>query len=319
MLLVLRNPYSRFVFVAVLGGLLWWYWSPLMSAIVLAQQQFHQQLSQHIVAFQQAPFTYGASLLGLSLAYGIFHAAGPGHGKAVLMTYLATQKETVRQGVYLSFAAALVQALMAIAIVSVIAQLLSLSYRSTQSLGTQVEQISYLLVLCMGVYLSGRTVYGYWKSKKAQHIHEHQEHHHDHKHEPHCDHNHEPGDACNHVVVPEQQAGWGQRFSLVIAMGARPCSGALVVLLYARIVGEYWLGIAATLLMGLGTGITVAALGWFSVVARDWLTARIGHDLGHHHAPFWLRLSGGLILILLGWSLYSATGDVVQGHPLLGG
>ena len=53
--------------------------------------------------------------MGLSFAYGIFHAAGPGHGKAVISSYLVANEETWKRGIVLSFASALVQALVAVA------------------------------------------------------------------------------------------------------------------------------------------------------------------------------------------------------------
>ena len=56
-------------------------------------------------------------LLGISFAYGIFHAAGPGHGKAVISSYLFANGETWRRGITLSFASAVMQSLTAVAIV----------------------------------------------------------------------------------------------------------------------------------------------------------------------------------------------------------
>ena len=55
------------------------------------------------------------TLLAISFAYGIFHAAGPGHGKAVISSYLVANQETARRGIVLSFASALMQALVAVA------------------------------------------------------------------------------------------------------------------------------------------------------------------------------------------------------------
>ena len=60
------------------------------------------------------------TLLGISFAYGIFHAAGPGHGKAVISSYLVANEETARRGIVLSFASALMQALVAVAIVAIV-------------------------------------------------------------------------------------------------------------------------------------------------------------------------------------------------------
>ena len=65
------------------------------------------------------------TLLFISFAYGIFHAAGPGHGKAVISSYLVANHETARRGIVLSFASALMQSLVAVLIVGICAWLLN--------------------------------------------------------------------------------------------------------------------------------------------------------------------------------------------------
>src|SRR5205809_3484577 len=80
------------------------------------QAEFYRMLSRTI----REAKTDGSAvwlLMGISFAYGIFHAAGPGHGKAVISSYLIANEETARRGVVLAFASALLQALVAIVLV----------------------------------------------------------------------------------------------------------------------------------------------------------------------------------------------------------
>src|SRR5215210_4475247 len=63
-------------------------------------------------------------LLSLSFLYGIFHAAGPGHGKAVISSYVIANDETWRRGLVLAFASAFLQALIAVLLVGIAAALL---------------------------------------------------------------------------------------------------------------------------------------------------------------------------------------------------
>jgi len=51
-------------------------------------------------------------------------------------------------------------------------------------------------------------------------------------------------------------------------VGLRPCSGAILVLVFALAQGLFWAGIAATLVMGLGTAITVASIAVLTVSAK---------------------------------------------------
>ena len=60
-------------------------------------------------------------LIGLSAAYGVFHAAGPGHGKALIASYMFANERALRRGIVLSFLAAILQALVAIALIGIAA------------------------------------------------------------------------------------------------------------------------------------------------------------------------------------------------------
>ena len=63
--------------------------------------------------------------------------------------------------------------------------------------------------------------------------------------------------------------GWRRGFGAIFAVGVRPCSGAILVLVFALAQGMFWAGIAATLMMGLGTAITVATIAVIAVSAKD--------------------------------------------------
>jgi nickel/cobalt exporter len=84
-----------------------------------------------------------------------------------------------------------------------------------------------------------------------------------HAHDAHCGHSHGP--------EPTQLSGpggWRRGFSAVLTVGIRPCSGAILVLVFALAQGLFWAGIAATLVMGLGTAITVATIAVIAVSAK---------------------------------------------------
>ena len=102
-------------------------------------------------------------------------------------------------------------------------------------------------------------------SHDHSHDHHHGHHHHDdHVHDEHCGHSHGP--------VPSELAGpggWSRGLSAILAVGVRPCSGAILVLVFALAQGLFWAGIAATFVMGLGTAITVATIAVVAVSAKD--------------------------------------------------
>lgn len=268
----------------------------IVGWILAKQSEFYRGLSSQI----RAAKTDGSAvwgLLALSFAYGVFHAAGPGHGKAVISSYVVANGETWRRGVALSFASALLQALVAVAIVGVAAVLLGATRRAMDGTVYWIEVFSYGLIAVLGLrllWVKGRAFINAWHKYRnaeapvaAAHAHhDHAKHAHDHGHDHHS-HSHQHGAACSHhghdhddhasawghSHAPEPQelagpGGWKRGLSAIVAVGLRPCSGAILVLVFALAQGLFWAGVAATFIMGIGTAITVAAIAALAVGAR---------------------------------------------------
>lgn len=271
------------------GGIIGW--------LLAKQSEFYRQISSTIRA-AKADGSAVWSLLAISFAYGIFHAAGPGHGKMVISSYLVANEETARRGIALSFASALVQALVAIAIVGVGALLLNATARSMCGAERVIEIASYGLIAAFGARLVWSKGGGLLRALKAwreentpslvpalaagpdphDHAHAHAAHddhgHHRHAHHhSHDDHAHVHDEHCGHSHGPQPSelagpGGWARGLSAVLTVGIRPCSGAILVLVFALAQGLFWAGVAATLVMGLGTAITVAAIAIIAVSAK---------------------------------------------------
>src|SRR6202163_1258511 len=262
---------------------------PQMSGIVgwllRKQSAFYREISSTI----RAAKTDGSavwSLLAISFLYGIFHAAGPGHGKAVISSYLVANQETARRGIVLSFASALMQSLVAVVIVAICALLLNATATTMCGAEKAIEIVSYALIAAFGARLVWTKGGGFIRALQAprpalamasagpghghDHHHDHHHHHHDHQgperhvHDEHCGHSHgpEPGELAG-------PGGWRRGFGAIFAVGIRPCSGAILVLVFALAQGLFWAGIAATFVMGLGTAITVATIAVVAVSAKD--------------------------------------------------
>jgi nickel/cobalt exporter len=294
------------------GGLLGW--------VFTQQAAFYQDFSRII----RAAKTDGSAvwtLLGVAFVYGIFHAAGPGHGKAVISSYLVANEETWRRGIVLSFASALLQAFVAVAIVGVAAALLNATARQMCGAERVIELASYALIALVGLRLIWVKGKGFVREarglsrplhavgaavtpddhKKHDHAHHdhhhdghehghahdhgHSHHHHDHGHS-HDDHDHDHDSASGHAHGPEPEelagpGGWQRGFSAIVAVGMRPCSGAIIVLVFALAQGLFWAGVAATFVMGLGTAITVAAIATVAVGFRSTAKKLAGSRSGY--------------------------------------
>src|SRR5215211_5850127 len=126
--------------------------SGLVGWIIAKQNAFYQQFSALIRAGKQDGSAIW-SLLGVSFLYGVFHAAGPGHGKAVISSYVVANEETWRRGVVLSFASALLQALVAVSVVGIAAVLLNATAKTMGEAVRWIEIVSYALIAVVGARL----------------------------------------------------------------------------------------------------------------------------------------------------------------------
>src|SRR5882672_1338642 len=126
------------------GGIVGW--------LLTKQSEFYREMSSTIRAAKSDGSAVW-TLLAISFAYGIFHAAGPGHGKAVISSYLVANQETARRGIALSFASALMQSLVAVAIVTVCAWLLNATAKTMCGAEKAIEIGSYALIAAFGAGL----------------------------------------------------------------------------------------------------------------------------------------------------------------------
>ncbi|MEH2587264.1 nickel/cobalt exporter [Bradyrhizobium sp. AZCC 1721] len=275
--LMAQNPFGgpRPAAEPQVGGVIGW--------ILAKQSEFYREMSATIRAAKSDGSAVW-TLLGISFAYGIFHAAGPGHGKAVISSYLVANEETARRGIVLSFASALLQALVAVAIVAVFAWLLSSTAKTMCSAEKAIEIVSYALIAALGARLVWTKGGGFMRALQAKpelamasataHRHDHDHaHHHHHDHGDHHGHAHVHDEHCGHShgPTPDQLAGpggWRRGLGTIFAVGMRPCSGAILVLVFSLAQGLFLAGIAATFVMGLGTAITVAAIAVIAVSAK---------------------------------------------------
>jgi nickel/cobalt transporter (NicO) family protein len=282
----------------------------ILGWVSKVQADFYLDLVKSLDALKQ-DWTAFWVLGGLSFLYGIFHAAGPGHGKVVIGSYVLANEAQVRRGVWLSFLSAMLQSLVAIAFVLVAALLLGMTSMAMNDAARWIGVLSYAIIVLLGFWLIVRKVFRLG-------------HHHDHakpatsmqslarlhlgqpahalaaggpsltnfavatgpdaygRHpgHPHYGHNHGDDDHDHaHVVMPGQTGGgWREQLGVVLAVGLRPCSGALIVLAFALSQGLLAAGIVAVLLMGLGTAITTGSLAALAAGAKGLARKLAGAD-----------------------------------------
>ena len=284
------------------------------------QALMHRELATAVRRFKTSdPFSAALMLAAISFAYGVLHAAGPGHGKAVISSYVLADGQTVRRGILLSFMAALIQAISALVLVAVLVLVLRSTGLQIKAMEAWLETLSWGFVTLVGAWLL------YYQLRPVfapAHAHDvmavitmimatttimaivmmariiiaaHDHHHH---HDSSCE-------ACAHMPAPSQLKGdwsWKRAFALAFAVGIRPCTGAILVLVFAIGQGLWWAGVFSTFAMAIGTAITVSALATMAVGSRE-LAKRLAGSGGSSKWVDRVQLAAGvggasLVLVL---------------------
>jgi len=299
------------------------------------QQSLQRTLAMSVKSLKTDPLRGALTLALLSFIYGVLHAVGPGHGKTIISSYVIANEETVRRGVIISFIAAGLQALSAVVLVGVLLIALGATGLQVNAWSNQLESISYAMIALVGLYLLAGQLRSVWRQRQHapvtvvaardahglgdhHHHHTHHDHHHHSReghehHESHGrhDHHHSPGDACDHMVDARQLAGpfsWRKVMPVVFSVGIRPCTGAILVLVFALTQGLFWAGVAATFAMALGTAITVAALATLALGSRE-LALKLGGTNSTWTNMVWstCAIGGATIILLFGILMFAAS------------
>ncbi|GAB3442923.1 nickel/cobalt transporter [Insolitispirillum peregrinum] len=304
--------------LAALAGLIF---GPGLAHWVVGQQQyFHHILTAALYTLRdQHSWAASFTLIAISFGYGVFHALGPGHGKAVLSAYAATQESRWRRMVVLAAISALTQAVVAIALVSLAAWVMAQGMRwAMQAADRWLEPVSFAAVAVIGLIMAGRSIL-IWRRQAGpmaspHHHHDHDHHHHGHEHHHH-EHQHSEDCGCGHQHLPDARAltaSWQQGILMAITVGLRPCTGSLLVLALAYGLGLWSTGIAAAFAMAVGTGLTVAGLTTLAHGSRRLVVRLIGSgspEASQRQAALMLvaGVVGGLGVTAFGLLLLSAT------------
>ncbi|GHC64383.1 nickel/cobalt transporter [Limoniibacter endophyticus] len=312
------------------------WFAPLLNWINTQQQSFYGMLRQTLSAMRQDNSAL-LPLIGLSFVYGIFHAAGPGHGKAVISSYMLANEIALRRGILLSVISAILQGLTAVLLVGAAFLFLrKLSIGMTQATWA-VEVCSYAMVTLFGAWLLYKKItplVRHWLLTREVR-----------RPAPHslsaavafqpatqlracantprsansfvCDApTSEASEICTtcgvaHAIDPARFASekmdWRAAGSALLAVGLRPCSGALIVLTFSFMNGLWLGGLLSVLAMSLGTAITVAALAMMAVGVKGFALSRASNphiSTAIHHT---IEIGGAAFVLIIGLLLLSAS------------
>jgi nickel/cobalt transporter (NicO) family protein len=259
--------------------------TPFMEDPVLwmrtKQQNFYGRMSNAIRQLKTSSASTAAwTLLSISFLYGVFHAAGPGHGKAVVTGWVLATENELKRGILIAFLSALIQALTAIVAVTAILTFVQGGALMAKNAAGYLESASYLMIAGLGAYL----VWNGWNSFRPKpapkpagpfELTSRPSNDINHIHDENC--------GCGHAHAPaafEVKGEWSltRAFAMAFAVGIRPCSGAILVLVVSYSLGLYWAGVLSTLAMGFGVFLTIATIATLAVYAKSMAFKLVGAD-----------------------------------------
>ncbi len=300
--------------VAVACGLLLWFWGSggfdsLAAWAAGEQREFQNQIARALRATRAEQPQAVATLLTVCFAYGFFHAIGPGHGKVLIGGYGLGRRVAFWRLSAISVLSSLGQAVTAIVLVYAGVLIFQVSRNTLVGTTEQVmAPISYAAIAVIGLWLVYRGVRSFARRSRRDAVREHTHHHEAHRH----DHHHHPdGQACSdcghrHGPSAEEVANVGslrEAIVLIAGIAARPCTGAVFVLILTWQMGIAMVGIAGAFAMALGTALVTTLVGWTSFGLRGGLLASASATRFASVLAPTIELAAGLIIAVIAGGL----------------
>lgn len=309
--------------------------APLFAYVNYEQQAFYRALTGALKAMREDPWQL-TSLIGLSFAYGVFHAAGPGHGKAVISSYMIANEVELRRGVVISFISAFIQGIVAVLLVGVAWLVLRGSGITLTQATHAMEIASFVMVIAFGGWLLFRKLRSMiqgmprrevvataegpismmldWQDSATKDTGTYAFGEKQARKEGHSFISGMACETCGQSHMPDPSLLGSDTFSIreawsaIVAVGLRPCSGALLVMTFSLLNGLYLGGILSVLAMSVGTAITVAILATLAVTAKGTAVRIAGHG---SKASIWIgntiEIVGAILVICFGALLLGAS------------
>lgn len=282
------------------------HWREFIQWCLATQITLHRYLVMYLLQLNNHQYAGGLWLLAGSFLYGVLHAIGPGHGKFIVTTYLSTNKESELAARVVPFAGSLMQGVSAILFVFILAVGFNLASGDLSTSRWYVEKISAVLIGAFGIFVIFQTFKSLTPKKMTLHTLKPL-----HQHDDQC------GCGGHGVGADLSRGDWKTRLGVILAIGARPCSGAIMILLFSNALGIVTWGIAAVMTMSFGTALSIMGLSLAVRYARERTVALFGGDSGMSWLVPVVKIVGGVVLVLFATVLFltvipiSANGDYI--------
>jgi nickel/cobalt transporter (NicO) family protein len=262
-------------------------------ALLTFQREANRMIAQHMRAIRDGE-TSTPLMIGvlLAFAYGVLHALGPGHGKVIVVSYFLSRDALIMRGFLMGLQIAAFHVLSAAVVVALADLVLRQAFGSAPAEVAGVHLASYGLIALIGVGMTGQALRRSYLRRQGIEV-----------SDACCDHGHAS------ALAHHGHTGTGRRVeqgALSLGVGLVPCTGAVLILLYALANDILFAGVLLVVAIAAGMALTMGALGILSVVARRAVARRVE---GAGHGNRWgltaaSDYGGALLITLIGAALF---------------
>jgi ABC-type nickel/cobalt efflux system permease component RcnA len=248
------------------------------------QRVMVRDIGRHMAAIRDGTSSYALLVgIGFAFAYGVIHTLGPGHGKMIVASYFVGRDAQILRGLWMGLQIAVTHVISAIVLV------LAVDITFRQMLGGEPAQSWWIRLISFGlIAIIGGTMLlnairaSFGKANGDDHDH----HHHGHSH-------HHDGRSLG---------------ALAVLAGLVPCTGAILVMLFALANGIVLAGVLMVIAISAGMALTMAAIGIAAILVRRvmLLVTGEGSPRGYIVATG-LEYAAALLILAVGLSFLAGT------------
>jgi nickel/cobalt transporter (NicO) family protein len=221
-------------------------------AMITFQRESNRLIAQHMRAVRDGEsLTPVLIAAALAFLYGVVHALGPGHGKLVVVSYFLAREARIGRGLLMGLQIAVFHVISAMIVVALADFLLRRALGGPPAEVAEVRLASYGLILLIGALMLVQAVRRSRLRKAGQAV----------------------DDACCGHVHPGKSGR--EQGALSLGVGLVPCTGSMLILLYAMANDILLAGMVLVSAIAAGMAITMGALGLLSIVARQAVASRL--------------------------------------------
>lgn len=252
--------------------------------------------------------------------YGLVHTLGPGHGKAVITSYFVGEGGSLRRGLWMGIRIAVLHVLAAVVLAIATDVVVQQIGGSTASNFRVMRLISYGAIAGIGGWMLWQALQAYRQPvvrlrppedvETRQRAIAHATLYPNLRQavlertsaQPMVAHMSGWGCRCLNCFAPTKTGGW-----LSIAVGAVPCSGALIVMLYGLANNMLGISIALVVTISIGMAIALSTIGILAILGRQTVDRHFQNSVRQQAIAAGLRLSGAALVFIVGSSLFILT------------